>query len=913
MTKTFTPYAGHISSEGEPMIQTHPRRGSTCVSTVAIVHVAVVCGGISSQAMSAESDTDAGDSVTEVIVTGSRIRGVAPVGSNLISVDQDNLIKVPATNTVDMLRRVPQISGYGSNEQMKFQSGPTGSGTNATRVETVNLRGVGASATLVLFDGLRVPAGGLGGTQVDVTSLPVSALERVEVVADGASAIYGSDAVAGVVNFVPKTRVDEWESRAQVGLADGFDTLSVSQTLGGDWGSGGWMAAVQHSENSHLNGRERDFYKSDLGALGGRDYRSTQCNPGTIIANGVSYAIPEGGVTPATANQLVPNTVNRCELYRTGDIIAQQRRESAYFNVDQNIGERFTVFLRGVGARREYEADDYSQGSTTQVTRLTVPASNAFFVRPPGSSGPVSVDYFYGPDQGTLEFAGDSSYYQLILGGTAQLWSDWQANWKTGWSRTEDELVAVNFLAAQQSAALASSDPNVALNPFGRNDPSKIGYIFTNLFNPFADYELLTNTLDASGSLFDLPGGAVRVALGVDYTDYTINTGNYRGDIAAPVYMLTPSDRQIRAAFGELFVPIFGDANGRAGLRSLELSLAGRLDDYSDVGRTSNPKIGINYSPIDSLAFKGSYGTSFKAPGTNNLAVDRPGSALIVFSATDPLSPTGTSIGLNINAGNPDLAPEEAETYSFSAQFKPESIPGLTLNATWFSIESTGGILSVPAQSALTNPLYAPFVTRNPTQAQVDAIVAAYPQLLVRSGTLNPLPAFVVDTRPLNSGGFQLEGIDFVGGFDVPSQYGDFYFGLNGTYNTDWEVRVTDDAPASKLLDRVNNPLRLRMRGELGWQLGGWSTDAILNYVNGYQNTQVSPTQKVDSYVTLDLRGAYRFGEQGNLFTRGLTLTVSVANALDEDPPFVDVESGIDAANASAIGRMIALTLQKNW
>src|SRR6185503_5684895 len=184
-------------------------------------------------------------------------------------------------------------------------------------------------ATLTLLDGHRVPPSGTTGATVDPDSFPSILIQRVDVVADGASATYGSDAVAGVVNLIMRRNVEGFEAQARYGSANHYEENRIAAALGHGWqiglGSGQISIGLEQSYHSHLNGQNRAFFQSNQTGEGGSNYSSLQCNPGTIVVGNTTYAIPKGGVTPATASSLVPGTANYCDTAKYQDILPRVR------------------------------------------------------------------------------------------------------------------------------------------------------------------------------------------------------------------------------------------------------------------------------------------------------------------------------------------------------------------------------------------------------------------------------------------------------------------------------------------------------------------------------------------------------------------------------------------------------------
>ena len=253
----------------------------------------------------------------------------------------EQLARQPTATLTDFLRKVPQVQGFGVDASQATTQG-TG-GTNTTRGSSINLRSLGPQATLTLLDGQRLASSGVAGNYIDPNAIPAIAVERVEVVADGSSAIYGSDAVAGVVNFITRKDYDGVLLRGRYGLSDGYWLRQGGAVVGKRWSTGGFALSYEHSESDNLNGGERFYVRSDLRDFGGKDYRNSQCNPGNIVVGGVPYAIPAGGVTAATAGSLVRNTRNFCENLRYGDILPAENRDSFIFNAHQEIVQGLTL------------------------------------------------------------------------------------------------------------------------------------------------------------------------------------------------------------------------------------------------------------------------------------------------------------------------------------------------------------------------------------------------------------------------------------------------------------------------------------------------------------------------------------------------------------------------------------------
>ena len=867
----------------------------------------------SAEAATAQVDTGeaAGSSAQgseTIVVTGSRIRGVAPVGAPTLSLGRAEIATSTASTVADFLKEAPQVVGTGIDES-SFTTSVAAS--NVSRATAINLRGLSPVATLVLLDGHRVTQSGTAGAFVDTSVIPTIALQRVEVVADGASAIYGSDAVAGVVNMIVRRDFTGAETALRVNAADGYQRNQFSQLLGTQWGSGNAMFAYEFTENDSLNSTERrNFWSQDQRARGGDDFRQSTCYPGNIIASGVSYALPQSSAgQPIDPASLVANTRNLCDNAIT-DIIPAQKRHSALFSVRQDLTDRMRLNVGGYYSRKTFEPEFAAQGSVTSFATLTVPNTNAFYVLPPGVNATrLSVERSFVDEAGLRSADGLSETYSGTADLEIDLAGDWRMQLAGSWGQNYDRTFSRTIYTPALTAALASSDPAKALNPFGPGtNPDVIDGIFIGQFTPAGRNTMAAAEVRADGGLFDISGGSVRLAVGSEYRRNSLSTSTTRGTVDAPLADIGYNDRDVISGYAEVFVPIVGTPNARPGIQRLSLSMAARYDEYSDFGSTSNPKVGITWQPRDSLELRGSYGTSFRAPGLSDLRP--PGQANVASTALDPKSPTGQSRGITIRAGNPDLGPEEATTYTLGAKWTPLALPELSIDVTYFAIDYENQIATPFGASPLQQEdIYADVITRNPTPEQIDAVLN---NGLPLSGVLAPVIEYIIDTRPMN------RGITDARGFDLQTRYrwlfdrmGSLSWRMTGTYFTTYDTQLTPNAPVLERVNTIDYPLRFRARSDLNWSIDDLGVGLAVNYSSGYRDTSFQPNRDIDSFVTLDLNASYGFG--GNSSLAGLTVSLNIANVLDEDPPFVNQTSGYDGGKASPYGRLFSIGLTKSW
>ena len=534
-------------------------------------------------------------SLSEIVVTGTRLRHAGPVGSTLIDVDQTQIQQSGANSVADALRTLPQVDNLGVTEGTRAGTGGAG---NIVYGNSINLRGLSPFATLTLLDGHRVAPSGTTGSTVDPDSFPSILIQRVDVVADGASATYGSDAVAGVVNLILRRNVEGFEARARYGSANHYEENRLAAAMGHGWqnglGSGQISLGVEQSYHSSLNGQNRAFFQSNQTGEGGSNYSSLQCNPGTLVVGATTYAIPKGGVTPATASTLIPGTANQCDPAKFQDILPRVRHDNAALTFDQQLGDRVSLYGDATYAKRTFLFR-----APVSTGPLQVPSSNAFFVAPPGTNPTTeTVDYNFGNDLGPYSRdIGSSINVQGTLGLRVELGHDWVFQIDGTAGRDSDSVLdPPNALVnGNLAAALASSDPATALNVYGgANSPSVIQKIFSGIFYApgFSREQVAEAQVD--GPLLTLPGGDLRLALGGQWRHDELLYGLNSGAPGAQLVIRNSLHRHSDSAFAELLVPIVGDGNSVPGIHRLELDIAGRYENYSDFGSTSHPKIGLN-------------------------------------------------------------------------------------------------------------------------------------------------------------------------------------------------------------------------------------------------------------------------------------------------------------------------------
>ncbi len=744
-------------------------------------------------------DKSESKNIEEILVTGTNIRG-GSVASAVVRIDRPAIERLGAATTQQVLERVTQNFGGGLSEDTTTSFVPGSDEANNVGFGAgVNLRGLGSDATLVLVNGHRLSATGAGNF-VDVSQIPVGAIERIEVVTDGASAVYGSDAVAGVVNILLRPDYDGAETRVRYGsMADGGpEEYGVDQTFGHSWGGGNALLSYSYLDRGSLSRVDRPFAQLPI-----------------------------------------------------GDLLADQRRHSAIASISQNLSDRVTLVVDGL----------YS----TRKSRFLAPETSA------------SVEADTLSDSESDSLAANAALTVELAGNWALNIAGLYSSSKVDWGRT---------VIPQQSSSIETFE----------ND-------------------LWSTQVQADGTLFTVPGGPVKLVLGGAHRRETyVDTVNH----AAP---RIDAARNVNSAYGGLLIPIVGAEDQFAGVNRLELSLAARYEDYSDVGSSTDPKVGLLWRANSSLSLRGTYGTSFRAPN-----FDQTSSFLdTVFFVDFPDSnPAGSSLALFLAGADPHIAPEESKQWTIGADFSPVSISGLTVTATYFDIEFKGRV-DTPSSAIFdlltAGDVFAPVVTRNPSADEIAAALAFSDDFQdLTTGRSPDETEVIIDNRKQNIGRTDVRGLDLSISYAFQtSNSSELQAFVGGTRLFAFENRLTPTAATNDVLDTLFNPAATRLRGGIEWSRGSWNAALSCNYSNDYVNDAVLPEERVESWTTIDASVGYQGTSSAAAFLRGLSVRLSALNLLNKDPPAVSsptaivLPTGYDPANANPLGRVLSLQMTKSW
>lgn len=834
-------------------------------------------------AMAQDTESEAEQTVENVVVTGSRIRGIEVTGSPVIGLSRTDIEQTPATTTTELLSTLPQVFNFGASDA-SFTSA-NNQNANRTFGTGINLRGLGTESTLTLLDGRRMPAAGVQSQFFDPSVIPTMAIQRLEVLADGSSGIYGSDAVGGAVNIILRKNFEGVEVMARTRQPDGFKENQFGIALGKMWDTGSIMVAGEFNKRDFLYASDRDFYTDDLRPFGGPDLRSPNASPGNLTVGGVSYAVPSGNGENLTASDFTAGTQNLQSVYTGTTALPEQDRSSVAVTFEQEITDTISFYAQGFHAER-----DGVLITNALTTQFDVPTSNPWYVNPGAPGERVTMAYSFINERGP-ESSPSSQVADHITGGLNIEFGDWSSNIFYSYGKNEERSLTRNLNAGAIAAALADPDPATAFNPYssdGSNDAALINS-FVGAFRVDTDYTTKEYGISADGPLLSLPAGNLSVAVGAIRQEI-----NWK-DLAP---FQTNADRTIDSVFGEVFVPVLGGSGPE-----LNFSAAVRYDNYDDVGDTLNPKLGVTFRPMESLALRASYGTSFRAPTLSDTGLP--------FNQYRPFIDANNTPRnvLFLRGGNPDLSPEEATTWSLGVDWEPDSVPGLELSTTYYSVEYSNRI-ATPGNNMLALQVaeLAPIVTYNPSLDLVNEIIAG--------GLFSAPPASpedveaIVDGRKVNLGENNTDGIEFIVNYDRYESWGSWRAGMNATKILSFERSIITGTPLQDVLDTINNPASFIARAHVGAQVERLSATLYVNHYGGYDNDSVAPVQSVPSHTEFDVSLRYTL-EQPFSFAESITFSLDVQDLFDNDPPYVQNGNLAFDPNAhNPVGRAVAFGIR---
>lgn len=840
--------------------------------------------------------------VEETFITGSRIRrldneSVSPV----ISISAQDIEASGFTSIQDVLADSPQNSGGSLDQQQVFGFTPAASG--------VNLRGAGLGRSLTLIDGKRLPKYPIpaGGTVnfVDTANIPLGAVERIEILTSGASAIYGSDAMGGVINIILKDEFEGFEIKGKYGDSSGGgrELNNVSMVAGAKSDNARLLFLLEHDKNESLKAHQRNrfgelgtdlAFDTPFGAYSSYGVSLRDDNTEGVVATLSEQECIQRGLQPT-----VTGGVDNCGFNRAArrDLYPEMERTSALVKFSMDIAEGMELYSRfdftTSETFREIEpmpVADYTyyvgtdENGTADPGNVTLESdlsgSVITYAQDVAFGGDFAslADGIYFPTRRMIEFGNrqtrsETENYTLMWGLQGELGEDW--NWDLNWqfSRTEFYDDNPGYASADLYFAFLASGEN-GRSVFDLMTPDEVA---SAAYIPWTDaqstYTGFSGFID--GDLFATPAGDISWAFGFEsYKEWFFNvsdTESQKGNILSTGGSSGEGLRDYTAVFGETLIPL---------LDNLSTTLAVRYDDFSDFGDNTSPQIGLEYRPFDNILVRALWADTFRAPDMQRVYGDptQANSQIIdpfgcqqQGGTVNPASIIAACKGelyVDIALGpNADLGPEQGNNWDVGivAEFG-----NLNASIDYWSMEINDLVNTLSAQDIATDyEIYGNLITRRPN-GEIESLNATAQNLSFRTSA----------------------GLDLNLGYNLPfDELGQLRFKLLATYLTEFDEQfsLTTDVEDQMEVDRVPE---WRAQFSLGWDIANFSNNFYLNYIGGMNGINNEDLVDSDLNIPLTIDSSYKINLSTAWQSENYTLQLGVNNVTDEGPTLDPTDYG---------------------
>jgi iron complex outermembrane receptor protein len=899
--------------------------------------VLLALGGCS---MSAALHAQGTQTFDRVEVTGSSIKRIE--GETALPVQILTREDIQRTGAANVEQLLQTISAAASNQAIPAASA---SGATTLGISSVSLRGLSSLRTLVLINGKRVTPYGYGFTNdsvsVDVNAIPLAAIDRVEILKDGASAIYGSDAIAGVVNFILRKDYRGVELSAEYGQprSSAGSVTRVSGAFGlGDLSRDRFnvLATVNYQKERALFGRDRSFAQSSIRPEYLTDGSSGNTFPANVVDAATGGAVVFGNPSypncPGPYATLSPlfeaAGVPMCRYDPSPDVtlIPDAERASVYLAGRLRLAESAELYAEASFARNEqntiiqpapisdqfaippnhplFNVAPYNGFSTIVLTSASPFYPTAFVQGQTGGATPDLLVRWRAAAVGNRDFTDVSEAPRLNLGVKGLAFGiDYDVGALHSASKVTESVNDGYVLLTQILPLLNSGQVNF----FGPNSAAVQAQIDATKYRGDVvktETSLTGAYAKATRDLVELPAGPLAIAVGTEFREEKYKLTPIPeiliGDLTGYGGNFFPVDRSrnVKAFFAELNVPI---------VRGLEANAAARYDDYEAVGSKTTPKLSLRWQPVRQMLLRTSYGKGFRAPSLLDLHAPQT-TGVTPPGLSDPLRCPTTGSGndcntqfTNLNGGNPNLKPEESTNRTIGIVLEPA--PSVSVAVDYFRITLEETIANgIPAATILSDlNRFGYLVTRGPVQP-------GFPNI--------PGPIILINQTNINQGLSKLAGYDLDARWRIPAgDWGNVTLSLSGTYFDKFDTQNLDGSFTGNVDVANNNTGGLIPRWKhylsIGWTRGAWSASVAQNWQGDYydlpgtfEDTSVARfvPRKVDPYKTYDLHASYKG-------IRNLEISGGIRNVLDEDPPYTNAggqvyfQAGYDPGYADPRGR----------
>ncbi len=864
----------------------------------------------------------------KVQITGSRINlkqsqisGVGPV----TVIDADAIQRSGAVSAETLLQRLPASAGTAGNQTSAYW---TGNGYGTTQV---NLRGLGINRTLVLLNGRRVVNGGTGAnSSVDLNMIPVALIERVEVLKDGASAIYGADAVAGVVNIITKKNLKGLEAAVRYGetsRGDG-DESAVDLAWGITSAQGSLMTAINYSQSGDVNMASRApcglaeangqlVCSGSSATIGGRarladgrrvNFRQSLDSPAGFYE---TYSAAKHNYN-GNPNLNAVNPIKRLGLSTFGTL---------------NLSDKTQLFTELLFSRRE-SSQLATPGSLGVYRPINIAADHP--TNPTGQA--LVLERRRLEEAGVRDFFQESNIFRAVAGAKGSLGENWDWSVALNWGRntgTDGSTKVANLDRVEQTLdrTRCSTAANAAIPcgnylGYGNLTPEVLRYILTTTRDTGGN-DQKSMSASISGQLFELPAGPVGFASGLEIR----KEGGWRDPDNLTVIGAANTNRQdpisgeytAREVFAELSVPLL---ERKPLIQSLTLNTAARYSDYSLFGSKSTYKMGLDWQVVPSLKLRSNVSSAFRVPNIpelyggvseGNLTTTDPCSGWSALPTTSVVSQNCQAAGvpagfrqlgntiLTTVGGNPKLEPEDAKTLTAGIVWSP--IRPLTLTLDYYRIKISNAIQSVAGSTKLATCYNTPgrahifcnasSFTRNPATGEIDYL----------------------SSQPVNAADERISGIDLGMLYDFNVAGWNASLGTELSHLKNYEVRPFPGAAAidytGKITGGRGSYTQWRSLSTLTMAKGPWSGSYTVQYIGSADDINAAPTDigaRAPAITYHSIQAKYAVN-------KSFDIALGIDNLFDKKPPFIKsyTDANTDTMTYDLLGRRWHVRAGYRW
>jgi iron complex outermembrane receptor protein len=842
------------------------------------------------------------EGLTEIVVTGSRIPTVA--GQQTVPVrsyTREEIANSGQSTVGDFLNTLPDVSTQiNGNLQFGFPG-----------TQTVQLHGLPVGTTLTMLNGRRLETSSSGF--FDLSNIPVSAVDRIEILPVGASAIYGADALGGAVNFILRKDFSGFEANATLDHARDVNDPGANLSWGKSWDRGSVAIIASYQKYGHLLGTQRE----PVSLTGFPDgfpvaaFFSDTCAPGNVYSfDGVSNlpglssphaSIPAGITGIPTTAQFVPTAgkFNICNFNRYVDITPESQREGALLTGHYQVGDSADIFAEVLLSHRTLQNQFGPQLQVFSFGGGTVSANNPY--NPFGQD--VNVSFVY-PGTGA-QYVQSTSLVHPTIGVRGSVLSDWHYEASATFSndRLHDVVALSDFTAVAN--ALQSSDPATALNPFASGAPGGAQLLSSLKGAPsdrVLDDRIANGQFILRGTILQLPAGPLQTVIGGEYSQekqITISTGN-------PSLFL---QRHSFAAFSEARIPLLAGSELAQGGERLTLTLAGRFDHSNDYGGKTTWQGGVLWRTSETLSVTGSYGQSYRAPQLQEISGPQNAFSGGNLGVVDPSRGGETELyPITVVSGpNPKLAPETGSSSTLGITYSREARHGLSASLTWYDLKISNYIGLEASQVVIDNPnLFPGAIIRAPATPQDQ-----------QQGFLGLITQF--NDVYYNFGDLRVTGVDADLRYEFNTPFGQFTPSVAIANIYRWQSALRPSLPAIDAVSRatltgVGWAPRWKRTLALAWNRGPVSMNVSGRYIARYLDYQdfLPNSNELGNSWIVDLGARYDMGHAlraSSPWLKSAFVALGVVNLLDKKPPFSNTLYWYDPKEYDVRGRFLHLSV----